>query len=67
MTVKKLMEILAEQPEDANVYVACQGYDNYDPKHHTTYSGGDDTYVLKAQGQLFICDGCRIEWERDIE
>ena len=65
MKVHELIEILKQKPQDADVRVACQGYDNYDPCTASGYWDHDDTYVVEAGGELFISDSCHIEWEED--
>ena len=60
MTVKKLIEMLKEQNPDSEIFVSCQGYNNYDYKEKT-HREDDGTYLLKKDGQLFIADTCEIE------
>lgn len=63
MKVRELIEQLMKLPEDANVYVACQGYDNYDPEENSGYWDGDETQVVVVDGKVFVADSCHIEWE----
>ena len=60
MTVKKLIDLLKEQPKDAEIFVSCQGYNNYSPKEKT-YRQDDETYLLKKDGKLFIADTCCVD------
>ena len=62
MKVHELIEQLKKLPEDANVYVACQAWDNYDPEKNSGYWDGDETRVVMVNGNVFVADSCHIEW-----
>lgn len=67
MKVCELIEQLKKLPEDANVYVSCQGWNNYDPEENSGYWDGDETQVVVVDGKAFVADSCYIEWEGDLE
>lgn len=60
MKVEDLIIMLQQQPMDAEIFVSCQGYNNYD-KDKKTFREDDNTYLLKKDGKLFIADSCNIE------
>ena len=60
MNVGKLKEIIKNLPNDMPVFVACQGYCNYDfdrgqPCEDT------DTFGIVHDGKLFITDECAVD------
>ena len=60
MNVGKLKDILKDLPDDMPVFVACEGYCNYDfdrgqPCEDT------DTFGIVHDGKLFITDDCAVE------
>jgi len=62
MNVGYLKELIKELPDDMPVFVACEGYTNFDfmeeqPKHET------DTFAIVYKGKLFITDECAVENE----
>lgn len=59
MTVKTLIKMLQEQNQEAEIFVSCQGYNNYSHDKQT-YKTDDNTYLLKKDGKLFIADTCHI-------
>ena len=60
MTVKDLMTLLEQQDPNEEIFVSCQGYNNYDPQRKT-YRDDDGTYLLKKDGKLFLADTCYVE------
>lgn len=60
MNVGKLKDIIKNLPDDMPVFVACQGYCNYNfdrgqPCEDT------DTFGIVHDGKLFITDECAVE------
>lgn len=60
MNVGKLKDIIKNLPDDMPVFVACQGYCNYNfdrgqPCKET------DTFGIVYDGKLFITDECAVE------
>lgn len=60
MNVGKLKEIIKNLPNDMPVFVACQGYCNYDfDREHPCED--TDTFGIVHDGKLFITDDCAVE------
>ena len=60
MNIGKLKEIIKNLPDDMPVFVACQGYCNYNfdrgqPCEDT------DTFGIVHDGKLFITDDCSVD------
>lgn len=60
MNVGKLKEILKNLPDDMPVYVACQGYCNYNFDHEQPFED-TDTFGIVHDGKLFITDDCAVD------
>lgn len=56
--LKNMIE-MSGLPDDAEVFVACQGYCNYDFKANEPYYK-TDTFAVPHDGKLFIIDECAI-------
>lgn len=59
MNVGKLKQLINDLPDDTPVFVAGQGYCNYDfifdcPHENT------DTFAIVRDGKLFITDECAV-------
>lgn len=54
MNVGDLKQKLRDFPDNMPVYVACQGYTNYD-------SFDTRTFIIVKNGKLFIIDACTVE------
>ena len=57
-----LKEFLKTVPDDAKVYVACQGYCNYDFKNSCECED-NETFAIMRDGNLFITDTCAVDDE----
>ena len=60
MNIGKLKEIIKDLPDDMQVFVACEGYCNYD------FDRGQpckeiDTFGVVHDGKLFITDDCAVD------
>ena len=60
MNVGKLKEIIKDLPDDMPVFVACEGYCNYDFEHKQPREL-TDTFGIVYHGKLFITDECAVE------
>lgn len=60
MNVGKLKEIIKNLPNDMPVFVACQGYCNYDFDREQPCED-TDTFGIVHDGKLFITDDCAVE------
>ena len=60
MNVGKLKEIIKNLPDDTPVFVACQGYCNYDFDHMQPVAD-TDTFGIVHDGKLFITDEYAVE------
>lgn len=62
MTVKELIAELNRFDPDAKVFVACEGYTNFDPERNDYYES-DETHLEEKNGRLYIADSCYISDE----
>jgi len=62
MQAGDLKEILDAVPDDAKVFVACEGYCNYDFKNAAAKEG-TETFAIMRDGNLFITDACAVDDE----
>ena len=60
MNVGKLKDIIKDLPDDMPVFVACEGYCNYDFECKQPVKG-TDTFGIVHDGKLFITDDCAVE------
>lgn len=60
MNVGYLKKIIWNLPDDMPVFVACQGYCNYDFKNQKPFDD-TDTFRILHSGKLFITDECNVE------
>ena len=60
MNIGKLKEIIKNLPDDTPVFVACQGYCNYDFDHMQPVAD-TDTFGIVHDGKLFITDEYAVE------
>ena len=60
MNIGKLKDIIKDFPDDMPVFVACQGYCNYDFKHRKPREK-TDTFGIVHDGKLFITDECAVD------
>ena len=60
MNIGKLKDIIKDLPDDMPVFVACQGYCNYnfDREHPCEDT---DTFGIVHDGKLFITDDCSVD------
>ena len=59
MNVRSLKDIIKDLPDDMPVFVACQGYCNYDFKNQKPFDG-TDTFGIVHDGKLIIIDECEV-------
>lgn len=60
MHVGKLKKLLNDLPDDMPVFVACQGYCNYDFDRGQSCED-TDTFGIVHDGKLFITDDCSVD------
>lgn len=60
MNVGKLKEIIKNLPDDMPVFVACQGYCNYNFDRKQPFED-TDTFGIVHDGKLFITDDCAVD------
>ena len=60
MNVGKLKEIIKDLPDDMPVFVACQGYCNYNFDRKQPFDD-TDTFGIIYDGKLFITDDCAVD------
>lgn len=60
MSVGKLKAILKDIPDDMPVFVACEGYCNYDFDRKQPCDD-TDTFGIVHDGKLFITDDCAVD------
>lgn len=63
MNVGMLKELIKDLPDDTQIFVACEGYCNYDFKNQKPFED-TDTFVIIHDGKLFITDDCAVEIDR---
>ena len=59
-TVKDLKKVLENLPEDMEVFVACEGYSNWNFKEDRPWNDDPTLYEI-IDGKLFICDSCAYD------
>ena len=60
MSVGKLKDIIKNLPDDTPVFVACQGYCNYNFDRKQPFED-TDTFGIVHDGKLFITDDCAVD------
>ena len=60
MNVGYLKDVIKDLPDDIPVFVACQGYCNYDFYRKQPFDG-TDTFGIVHDGKLFITDDCSVD------
>lgn len=60
MNVGYLKELIKDLPDDMPVFVACQGYCNYDFVNQKPWDD-TDTFAIVYDGKLIISDPCAVE------
>lgn len=60
MNVGKIKEIIKNLPDDMPVFVACQGFCNYNFDRKQPFEDAD-TFGIVHDGKLFITDDCAVE------
>ena len=60
MNVGYLKDLIKDLPDDMPVFVACEGYCNYDFEHKQPREL-TDTFGIVYHGKLFITDECAVE------
>lgn len=60
MNVGMLKELIKDLSDDTQVFVACEGYCNYDFENNRPYED-TDTFAIIHDGRLFITDNCAVE------
>lgn len=60
MNVGKIKEIIKNLPDDMPVFVACQGYCNYNFDSKQPFED-TDTFGIIHDGMLFITDNCAVD------
>ena len=64
MNVGSLKNILKDLPDEMPVFVACQGYCNYDFENNKPVDD-TDTFAIVHDGKLFITDECAVTINSD--
>ena len=64
MNVRALKKVIENLPDNMPVFVACQGYCNYDFDNNRQYND-TDTFAVIHDGKLFITDDCAVEIDKD--
>lgn len=64
MNIKILKEVIKNLPDNMQVFVACQGYCNYDFDNNKPFSD-TDTFAVIHDRKLFITDDCTVEIDKD--
>lgn len=64
MNVGYLKNILKDLPDETPVFVACQGYCNYDFENNKPVDN-TDTFAIVYDGKLFITDECAVTIDSD--
>lgn len=60
MNVGMLKELINDLPDDTQVFVACEGYCNYDFGNNEPLED-TDTFAIVQDGKLFITDNCAVK------
>ena len=60
MNVGYLKDVIKDLPDDMPVFVACQGYCNYNFDSKQPFEG-TDTFGIVHDGKLFITDDCFVD------
>ena len=60
MNVGKLKQELKDLPDDMPVFVACEGYCNYNFGKQEPFDS-TDTFTIIHEGKLFITDECAVD------
>lgn len=60
MNVGMLKDIIKDIPDDTQIFVACEGYCNYDFKNNKPWKD-TDTFAIMHDGKLFMTDNCVVE------
>ena len=60
MNVGYLKDVIKDLPDDMPVFVACQGYCNYNFGSKQPFEG-TDTFGIVHDGKLFITDDCSVD------
>lgn len=60
MNVGMLKNLIKNLPDDTQVFVACEGYCNYDFGNNEPLED-TDTFVIVNDGKLFITDNCAVK------
>ena len=60
MNVGYLKDVIKNLPDDMPVFVACQGYCNYNFDRKQPFEG-TDTFGIVHDGKLFITDDCSVD------
>ena len=60
MNVGNLKDLINGLPDDMPVFVACQGYCNYDFGNDEPCED-TDTFLIVRDGKLFVTDECAVE------
>lgn len=68
MNIGYLKELIKDLPDDMPVFVACNGYCNYDFVHQKPLDD-TDTFAIVCDRKLIISDPCAVEGmeEEDYE
>lgn len=64
MNVGMLKELIKDLQNDTQVFVACEGYCNYDFKSQKPLEN-TDTFAIVHDGKLFITDNCAVKIDAD--
>lgn len=60
MNVRFLKDIIEDLPDNMPVFVACQGFCNYDFGNKKPFDD-TDTFGIVHDGKLFITDECNVD------
>ena len=64
MNVGMLKDLIKDLPDDTQIFVACEGYCNYDFDNNKALED-TDTFAVIHDGKLFITDECAVEIDED--
>lgn len=64
MNVGMLKNLIKDLPDNTQVFVACQGYCNFDFENNKPCMD-TDTFAVVHDGKLFITDECIVKIDKD--
>lgn len=64
MNVGMLKNLIKDLTDETQVFVACEGYCNYDFENNEPLED-TDTFAIVHDGKLFMTDSCAVEIDTD--